>query len=518
MKPDPVAIRQEAMKMLEAADDHMDNYSVQRTATGGFAATHRALGDGKRVRTALSGLAFTDNARRSGRPVYEIDTDDDRSALAEEDFEYGGGGTSVVDVEGMERRSASSRPAEKTNNWSSRYSVDSTLLAMSGSSRKMGSSYLDQMDREHERTSRNLFGKKSAKVFGSGYSFRQKHVFGKQQVTVKPPQNLQTVWMDVDGSSLPQPNNRSKSWQEQLKQKRNQRRRYIGIVFVAFSLSIALASFFGSRSRSHSSSSSKAVGDFGDAPEGAVSFYVTADAPYDLASEQALAQDFLGFSKDASLLFHLGNLQDASVTLCQPSRYADIASLLRQSPLPTFVLPGQEDVNNCPNPTLAFDAWKKSFLFFHHHFDHGLVVMNEEQEYANFAFVKDGVLFLGLHVVGGVLADVTDFEFRNQYNFEWVEGMSGKFADGIRAVVVLGNARPGEPLNAHLFGLLKGFWAGFKKPVAYVHANSGLAGGSQVYKPFEDVDNVVAIQIGTSGSNPPLRMNVGFGDRPFIIG
>jgi hypothetical protein len=120
--------------------------------------------------------------------------------------------------------------------------------------------------------------------------------------------------------------------------------------------------------------------------------------------------------------------------------------------------------------------------------------------------------------VGGVLADVTDFEFRNQYNFEWVEGMSGKFADGIRAVVVLGNARPGEPLNAHLFGLLKGFWAGFKKPVAYVHANSGLAGGSQVYKPFEDVDNVVAIQIGTSGSNPPLRMNVGFGDRPFIIG
>ena len=529
---DPAFVRREALNILEVAESN--NFAVHRTSSGGFSAGPRS--DGKRVRASLAGLSFS--SRRTGRSYHddEFDMDDNAPSAAarhttDDDYEYGeyGNDDGVVDVVGMERRSMSSRPAaeqQKNSNWSSRYSVDNTLLALSGSRRSSSSNkVLDRMDRDHDRTSRNLFGGGSQrpKIFGGGgFAFRKNFVFGKQNVTVKPPQqNLQTVWMDMDNGSMPPANSRVKSWQDQLQQKRNQRRRYVLLVLLAFCLTVALASILGKRPGVLGNNNNNSNNGSATLAPGSVTFYVTADAPYDLSAEEKLSSDLKTLSPTASLLVHLGNLQEASVTLCQTSRYESVAALLRESPVPTFVLPGQEDVNNCPDPKVAFDFWKNSFRFFHRHFDghEALHVMSESVQYENFAIVHQGVLFLGLHLVGGRVHDSEDFLFRNQYNYEWVMGMSKQYQDKVRAVVVLANARPGEKINQRLFDLLGDFWKSFTLPVAYVHANSGLPGGTQAYSPFEGLeDRVIAIQVGNSGENPPLRLNVGFGNRPFIIG
>lgn len=526
---DPERIREEAMKVLGVAENR--DYAVQRTASGNVMSSSGGLGNsgnGKRVRSALSGLSYSANRVGSLRSNYRdepyIETEEPAVEMTREDYEYGDEG--VVDVVGMERRSMASRPSNETSrsskNWSSRYSVDNTLLAMSGGAASQRR-FLDNMDRNNDRqTSRNLFGGKSTpSVFGgSGYSFRKKHVFGKQQVTVKPPtNNLQTVWMDMESSSLPPANNRSKSWQEQLQQKRIQRRRYILAVLVAFCFTVTLASVFGVKNHKKSSSSSSQGAVSSEIASNSVTFYVTADTPYNLEAEERLRADFKSFSPQASMLFHVGNLQDASTTLCQPSRYADVADLLKQAPVPTFVLPGEEDVSNCPDPVAALELWEKHFEFFHRNFlPHNLDVMEQDHQYQNLAVVHEGVLFLGMHITAGTVDDEDSLKARNQYNYKWTYGNCKQFQDEVRAVVLMGNARPGEPVNRHFFEQLGSFLGEYEKPVVYIHANPGNTGSTQVYQPYKGIKHVMAVQVGNGGDTPPVRVDVGFGARPFIIG
>jgi hypothetical protein len=487
-RDDPVAIRQEALKVLEVAELQDSPYTVHRTKTGGFTATVR---EKKRVPSALSGLNFT-SSTRSSSTRYRDDPYQEQQP-SQDDYEYGD--ENVVDVMAMERRSLPSRPQESSSNWSSRYSIDNTLLALSGgatSSKKI----LDQMDQDNNMTRNNIFGNSNPAptVFGSGFSFRKNQVFGKQDVTI-PTENLRTVWMDVEGSDLPPANNRSKTWQEQLAQKRRQRRNYVLGVCFATILAVALASIFGSHRRNPSSSS--AASNTNTAP-GSVTFTVTSGPPERL--------DFSELSPQTTFLMHLGNLQDAAVTLCPAQQYATAAAILKDSPTPTFVLVGPDDASNCPLPEKAWQYWTDNFSFFHRHFQHSFEVMSEADHTENFAIVEGGVLFVGLHVVGGR-------DSASEFNYEWVEGMIKKQGGDVRAMVLFGHARPGEPINQDFFDRTSQYLAKhFEKPIAYVHAGDK----TEVYQPFEN-KNILAIQVG-SEDTPLARINVGFGERPFIIG
>lgn len=524
---DHANIRQEALKMLEVADDALSGstYSVHRTISGGFQATAQPLGNKKRTPTALAGLSFTGNRKNLGRSM----RDDPFASTSmvggryrdkkdgDDDFEE----ENIVDVIGMEQRAASSRPANEDtsgSNWSSRYSIDHTLLALSGGS-VSNRKFLDTMDKEHQRerrSARNMFASsphetQSPKVFGSGFSFRQKHVFGKQKATVAAPQpNLRTVWMDADGS-MPLPSNRTKTWQEQLQQKHKQRRLYIIFSVVLFAFIATLASVLTPKNNGAGVANSKIV-------PGSVTFYVTSDVPYDASEEQTLSKDLTTLSTyDDPFLVHLGNIQESRVTLCQSSRYADVANMLQNSPLPVFVLPGEEDWSNCPNPESAWNTWYDTFKNFDLEFDKPFEVERHVDREENFAFVKQGVLFIGVHVVNGRIVDKIDQQARNAANFDWIFKRVTEYQDDVRAIVVFGNARPGHPQNQAFFDNTVSFLDVFGLPSVYVHSNPGNAGVEE-YSPFANSKNVVAVQAQSGGLDPPLRINVGFGKRPFIVG
>jgi hypothetical protein len=527
------SIRQDALKMLEVADGHLTNstFSVRRTTTGGFQATASPLGNQKRVPSALAGLSFVGNRKNLGRPYRDDPFSNTESPLAQKPYrdkessEYGEyEEDDIVDVVGMANRTASSRPASQDppSNWSSRYSVDHTLLALSGGS-VSSSKVLDQMDKEHERdrrAARNLFGGakggKATTVFGNGgFSFRQKHVFGRQKATVAVPQtNLRTVWMDMDaGAASPSSPSRTKTWQEQLDQKRRQRRLYIAFTVVFFAFIVAVASTVRSKNN---------TGSFGaqtkNAP-GSVTFYVTSNVPYSATEEEKIIKDLTSISTLGDpFLVHLGNIQESRVTLCQSSRYSDVAEMLQNSPMPTFVLPGEEDWSNCPDPNAAWDSWFDAFSYFDANFEKPFDVQRRVDLEENFAFVNQGVLFIGVHVVNGRIVDEIGQEARNAANFDWIFKRVNENQNDIRAIVVFGNARPGHPQNEDFFTKTVSFLDVFRLPSVYIHGNSGDGGGVEQYSPFDKSKNVVAVQAQIGGQAPPLRINVGFGKRPFIVG
>jgi len=513
-------IRQEALRMLEVADaDH--NYSVHRTITGGFTASARTIGS-KKPR-ALSGLSFT--ATRNNKPRYsDFGGNNSRSGGNREDMEYGDE-RGVVDVIGMEQRAmgnaeaSSSSNNNSNNNWSSRYSIDNTMLAMSGGSMKMN--HTTESPESNERFSaRNLFGSsptKSPQIFGSGFSFRQEHVFGKQGATA----NLQQSWTDaaaLDGT-LSSNGNRLKTWQEQLLHKKKQQRRLLFCICTALlCVIVPLAVMVGNQNQQLASILVPADGTMGT-----VTFYVTADVPYDADEEADLVHDLAKIAPTTSFAVHVGNIQDAAVNLCDPNHYRHVAELMEEhSPKTVFIVPGQEDWANCPDPYAAWQNWYDQFQFFNNRWDNTdnkgeFDVFHQKNQLENWAFLHREVLFLGVHSVGGTIVNQTATNARAERNYDWVAGMTETHRSKIRSVVVFGNAKPGFEGSIMFFAQLEDFMRTFDLPLMYVHAASGV-GGIEHHKAFLDTPLFTALQVETGVNSPPLRVNVGYGDDPFTIG
>jgi hypothetical protein len=544
-------IRQEALRMLEVADADA-HYSVHRTITGGFMAQPKPLGQqrGRAARSALQGLNFVANANRSKRFGNYTDVTSTQTPPTRDDLEYGEfGGRSdcVVDVIGLENRSAYSAAAstttESAKSWSSRYSIDSTMLAMSGGAMKQK---LDRMDRDHsmERFSAgNLFRSsptKSPKIFGSGFDFRQNHVFGKQKVTI-PTDNLQPVWNGTDDASEA-PLHRAKTWQEQLYYKKQQQRRWLlclvlvllcVIVPLVSILSVRRSRTIGTTATQNSNSDNTRTTDKGsDSSTGStsesdghqsVTFFVATDTPHTPEQEKKLKQDLATVSKKASFAVHLGNIQDPKVTNCTDETYVHVASLLEEaSPLRMFVVPGQQDWNDCPDPDAAWASWTDNFELLDEKWRgvgnvEDIHMYRQKHIFENWGFIEQGVLFLGLHIVNGQVPDAAEFADRNDYNYRWVMGMSIEHRMSIRAVVVFGNGYEELPENKQLFDRLKQFWASYEHPSLYVHSWKGTEATGTHELFFADLDPIPAVRVKNDPKKGPVLITVGFGENPFTL-
>jgi hypothetical protein len=93
----------------------------------------------------------------------------------------------------------------------------------------------------------------------------------------------------------------------------------------------------------------------------AVTFYVTSDVPYNEAEDERLSRDLTTLPSDADFIVHLGSVGLASISSRAESMYDGANSILKTTSRPVFVLPGNQDWNECPNPDMAFDNWMTYF-------------------------------------------------------------------------------------------------------------------------------------------------------------
>lgn len=506
-------IRQEALRMLEVADSPTNNkgsYSVHRTVTGGFTAQPRELGQ-QRGRAALTGLNFVASRNNVGKRFADFAVAE-AEGVSRDDYEYGD--DSVVDVIGLQNRSAETERAS-SKNWSSRYSIDKTVLAMSGGA--MRKNKRDHTDPER-LSALNLFHSspaKSTQVFGSGFSFRQKHVFGKQNATI-PTDNLRNLHSNEGPLK---PNVQIKTWQEQIHNKRQRQRFMILAVVVALmTLLVPTVSVFGVH---------KARQFPADGKQGSVTFSVFGNGPFGGAEE--VTKKLATVAEKSSFAVHLGNFHDIASSSCTEETYDDMAEFLHSVSSETlFVVPGHEDWNECAQPSLAWDNWASSFLYFDRWWNaidddlekNPFLVYRQKNQRENWAFVHSGVLFLGVHVVNGFVPSQEEFTFRNQLNYNWVYGMSQEHADEIRAIVIFGNGMPGLPQNIEFFAPLEEYWRTLEWPGMYVHLNNGEIPQediSEAYHPFDDLPHFMATRVQSQDWDEPLLINVGKGDTPFRL-
>jgi len=238
-----------------------------------------------------------------------------------------------------------------------------------------------------------------------------------------------------------------------------------------------------------------------------VTFYVTSNTPFsnadtNLLQRQLSSLDAVG-KKAASFLVHLGSLS----TNCSSQSFSYASNLLKKSPIPVFVVPGDDDWSNCPNPIIALDTWRSSFLNFDikNKFQTGILPsekMSQISRPENFSFLLYGILFIGLDIVSNSTSPTLILE-----NTQWIE-MSLSSAvyskSEYRAVVLLGHAPISSSKGSFFFSILDTL-SGLNKPVLYIHANDG-SGSWQRYIPFPEIPKFEAVMLQYGGSARPVKV------------
>ena len=162
------------------------------------------------------------------------------------------------------------------------------------------------------------------------------------------------------------------------------------------------------------------------------------------------------------------------------AEYHETADLLTKgNTIPTWVVPGDNEWNDLEDPTQGNKWWQKYYSKFEERFRPAWKTERQPERSENFMFVRKGVVFIGINLVGGRIHDAAEWATRLPQDGTWIKDILTRpaMAD-VRAAVVLCQANPfsiraGEPKEKFqaFLGPFRQAAADWKKPVLFLHAD-----------------------------------------------
>ncbi len=254
----------------------------------------------------------------------------------------------------------------------------------------------------------------------------------------------------------------------------------------------------------------------GCAPSGPVVFTAMGCGPYGPQDEAALAH-YMSLESQAprsDFIVHLGDIAAGVSSNYDESYYQRVALILSTGhEVPTFVVPGDNEWNDQPDPDTAWIYWTRNFLRFDERFDFGPNVARAPGREENFAFVLRGVLFVGINQVGGRVHDEAEWASRLDDNGQWVSQHLEQQHD-IHAAVVFAQAAAGG-FDGRFLKSFRAAAKRFGKPILYLHAD-----GHRWFVHEGDWEpNVVHVQVDRVNPQfPPVRITVTADEeQPFLF-
>jgi len=239
-----------------------------------------------------------------------------------------------------------------------------------------------------------------------------------------------------------------------------------------------------------------------------ITFYAMADAPYtDHERENIMPYQIKNLSSSADFLVHLGDLQDAADG-CQESAYQAASAILKQSNIPVFVIPGDNDINDCADFEHGEEQWTKHFRHLDKkNWDHDFLVTRWGELEESFAFLKNRILFFGLNIVGGSPHSDSEWKSRHAEHLHRVKELMTKLEDDYDVAVLLAHASPSSN-HADFFeeeGGLASFVKEIGKPFLHLH------GDDHVWAESEgafDVDNYMMVSLDCGEIASPIKVEI----------
>lgn len=236
-------------------------------------------------------------------------------------------------------------------------------------------------------------------------------------------------------------------------------------------------------------------------------FLVIGDIPYNIQEEATLKKHIANIPDDMEFLIHVGDIRNGSTrTDCTLEEFQNVANMLLKSLIPVFIVPGDNEYNDCPNFEESFENWLKVFGRFETNWSLAFTVSRDKKRPENFYFIYRKVLYIGLNIVGGKNTDLKEWETRLEHNFEWTKMLVNTFGEqpeAFTSVVIIGHADPREKAHATFFDPLRVYMeVDLNNEIPFLYLN-----GDRHYFQFDEwMPNFHRIMVEGGTDEPPLRI------------
>jgi len=200
-----------------------------------------------------------------------------------------------------------------------------------------------------------------------------------------------------------------------------------------------------------------------------IQFSAMGDTPYGIIDTRKLTHQLTNLNPNSAFAIHLGDIKSGLMP-CSESWYQQIANILRQSPKRLFIIPGDNEWNDCLNPEEAWIFWTRYFLHFDNQWPDTFPVLRDNRHLENFAFVSNEVLFVGINLVGGKVLDSIQWSLQDRDNIKWIETQLHDKKQAISRLVIFGHALPNRQ-HRTFFIMLNDLAQSFGKPILYMHGD-----------------------------------------------
>jgi len=235
-----------------------------------------------------------------------------------------------------------------------------------------------------------------------------------------------------------------------------------------------------------------------------LTFSAMGDGPYDTADWNRLRHQIGHENREgrAKFVIHVGDIASGTESLPE-SRYTRVAEILKGSRAPLFIIPGDNEWNDLDDPDIGWTYWERHYSAFEQHFDVPWKVERSDVRPENFAFVLDGVLFVGINLVGGRVHDAEEWRLRQEQDAAWVRKQFETHGEDVRAAVILGHAKP-VASHETFFSAAVPVIAAFGKPTLYLHGDGHVWEKEKGWR----APNLWRVQIDQIEKGPPVRVTV----------
>ncbi|HXJ55087.1 MAG TPA: hypothetical protein VNU68_00335 [Verrucomicrobiae bacterium] len=162
------------------------------------------------------------------------------------------------------------------------------------------------------------------------------------------------------------------------------------------------------------------------------------------------------------------------------AEYRWTADLLTTSnTIPSWIVVGDNEWSDLEDPAQGWKWWQKYYARFEERFQPAWKTERQPERPENFAFVRKGVVFIGINLVGGRIHDASEWLVRLPQDAAWIkEVLTRASMSDVRAAVILCQAnpfviKPGEPKDKFKAFLVpfRQSAADWKKPLLFLHSD-----------------------------------------------
>ena len=235
-------------------------------------------------------------------------------------------------------------------------------------------------------------------------------------------------------------------------------------------------------------------------------FTVIGDVPYNDIQREGLINliEKHNSQNESEFVVHVGDIKKGSVP-CEDNVYKDVNTILKKIKVPTFIILGDNEYNDCDNPQQALELWKTYFLKFNENWNFPYTITNQNNRTENFNWIQDKVLFIGLNIVGSSVHDEDEWQIRLTDNGNWVKQLLEIHKTNIDATVIFGHANmieAGSEKFESFTNLFRAAAANFKKPILLINGDGHFWINN---KPWDE-KNITRVQI--NGGDDALKVTI----------